>query len=230
MRPFGPMNENGRLNESGRAGSGADALAVGRLSLLRKLMHLAMTLVPAAGWLVSRQAALWLAAALLAASLALEGVRRGWPAVNRLLWRLLPTVFRAWEGQAVLGSTWLAIGMALTAFLWDSDISGTAILFLVWGDPAAEVAGRRWGRRGAGKTLVGSLGCLAACLMAGVVGVGLGGLSPWSVGAGALVATAVERWSPPPDDNLWMPVLSGLAMALIQLGRGGSVKWFPIAR
>lgn len=228
MRPFGPMNENGLLQESNGARAGSDALAAGRLSLVRKLMHLAMTLVPAAGWLISRQAALLLAAALLAASLALEGVRRGWPAVNRLLWRLLPSVFRAWEGRAVLGSTWLAIGLALTAFLWDSDIGGTAILFLVWGDPVAEVVGRQWGRRGAGKTLVGSVGCLAACLLAGMVGVGLGGLSPWSVGAGALVATVVERWSPPPDDNLWMPVLSGLAIALIQLGRGESVKWFPI--
>ena len=39
-------------------------------------------------------------------------------------------------------------------------------------------------------------------------------------------ATLVERWSPPPDDNLWMPILSGLVMAVIQGFIGG---WENIA-
>ena len=224
------MDKSRSLGGSDRADPKPDSPFLGRFSLLRKLMHLAMTLVPAAGWLVSHQLALMLAGGLLAASLALEAVRRSWPGANRLLWRLLPTVFRAWEGHAVLGSTWLAIGMALTAFVWDRDISGTVILFLVWGDPTAEFIGQRWGCPGGGKTLAGSLGCLTACLVAGLVGVGLGGLSPWSVAVGALVATGVERWAPPPDDNLWMPIMSGLAIALVQLLRGGSVEWFPIGR
>jgi dolichol kinase len=184
----------------------------GPLSPVRKLMHLAMTVIPAAGWLWSYSLTLGLAGMFLLASLVLEAARRWWPQANRLLWRLLPTTFRQWEDRRVLGSTWLAIGTFVALLVFGRDIGGTAILFLIWGDAAAELVGRRWGRPGGGKTVVGSLGCLVACLVAGLVGVGLGRLSPWSVLAGAVVATLVERRSPPPDDNVWIPILSGLIM------------------
>jgi dolichol kinase len=200
------------------------------LSLTRKLIHLAMALVPAAGWWYGGWLALVLAAAMLAASLVAEAARRWWPWVNRILWQLLPTVFRAWEGRRVLGSTWFAIGTLATLLLCGQDAGGTAVLFLAWGDPAAELVGRRWGRTGARKTLAGSLGCLVACLVAGVAGVGLGGLSPWTVLAGAVVATLTERRSPPPDDNLWMPLFSGLAMVVVEWWLGGEAGLFPMWR
>jgi dolichol kinase len=193
----------------------------GRVSLLRKLIHLATTLVPAIGWLISYWLAIALAGAALVASLALEAARRWWPWVNRLLWRLIPSVFREWEDQRLLGSTWCAVGMLMALLLFGGDAGGTAILFLAWGDPAAEWVGRRWGEPVRKKTLAGSLGCLVACLLAGIVGVYWGNLSPWAVLAGAVVATLVERWSPPPDDNLWIPILSGLAIVVVQRWSSG---------
>jgi dolichol kinase len=186
------------------------------VSLLRKLIHVATTLVPLLGWLVSYGLALAMAGVVLAGSLFLEAARRWWPSVNRLLWRWLPSVFREWEDRRALGSTWFGLGMLATLLLCGQDAGGTALLYLAWGDPAAEIVGRRWGRPGERKTMAGSLGCLAACLLAGAVGVHFGGLSTWAVAVGAIVATLVERWPPPPDDNLWMPILSGLAILLVQ--------------
>jgi dolichol kinase len=200
----------------------------GRASLLRKLIHLAMAVVPAVGWWVSYEWALVLAGLLVVVSVAIEASRRWWPWVNRLLWRLLPTVFRDWEDQGVLGSTWFVVGMMPTLLLFGMDAGGTAVLCLAWGDPAAEFLGQHWGRAGQGKTLVGSLGCLGACLLAGVVGVGLGDLNPWAALGGAVVATLVERWPPPPDDNVWIPILSGLTVALIQSIVGGQTVLFPM--
>jgi dolichol kinase len=190
-----------------------------RVSPVRKLIHVAVALVPAAGWWVSYPLAVALAATILAASSLMEVARRRWAWVNRLLWQLLPTTFRAWEERRVLGSTWLGVGVLASLLLYGRDAGGTAVLFLVWGDPMAEWAGRTWGRRRESKTLAGSLGCLLACLVAALVGVGLGGLSPWPAVAGAVAATAMERWSPPPDDNVWMPVLGGLVIW------AGSLLW-----
>jgi dolichol kinase len=192
-----------------------------RIGLVRKLIHLAMAAIPAVGWLSSHLLAVVLAGVLVLASLFIEAARRWWPAINQLLWSLLPTTFRRWEDRRLLGSTWFALGMLATLGLYGRDVGGTAVLFLAWGDPAAEVVGSRWGRPGEGKTLAGSLGCLLACLLAGVVGMGWGGLRPGVALAGAIVATLVERWSPPPDDNLWMPLLSGLSMATAQWLTGG---------
>jgi dolichol kinase len=174
---------------------------------------MALAVVPAAGWRVSYQAAVTLGTLLLAVSLVVEAARRRWPELNGFLWRLLPTVFRPWEGQRVLGSTWFAIGALLTLVAFGRDVGGTALLFLTWGDPAAELIGRAWGPQTGGKTVAGSLGCLFACLVAALVGMTVGGLGPLTVLAGAVTATVVERWSPPPDDNIWIPVLGGLAMA-----------------
>jgi len=189
------------------------------LSLLRKLMHVALAWLPVLGWWLGYPWAVGLALALMAASLVVEWARRRWHWVNRLLWTRLPRVFREWEDRRVLGSTWFALGALAALLLFGRDAGGTAVLFLAWGDPSAEFVGRRWGRRlsfGARrqtrKTVLGSAACLAACLAAGVAGVSLGGLSVWAVVAGAVVATLVERWSPPPDDNVWMPLLSGLVM------------------
>jgi dolichol kinase len=200
------------------------------LRLTRKVIHLAMAVVPIAGWLVSYWLALALAGALLVASLVVEVLRRWWPWVNQVLWRLLPNTFRAREGKSVLGSTWLVVGSLATLLLFGQDVGGTAVLFLAWGDPLAELVGRTWGRAGEGKPLAGSIGCLLACFVAGIVGVGLGGPSPWAALTGAVVATIIERWSPPPDDNVWMPVLSGLSMSLIQWLAGGQSVLFPLWR
>jgi dolichol kinase len=187
-----------------------------RSSALRKLIHVAGTTLPAAGWLLSYGIALGLAGGLLAASLAVELARRACPTVNGILWRLLPAVFRDGEEQRILGSTWLAAGALSTLLAFGVDVGGTALLFLMWGDPAAELAGRRWGPPDQRKTHAGSLGCLIACLLAGAVGIYAGGLRPGAVLAGALVAVAVERRSPLPDDNVWIPVLSGLVIWAIQ--------------
>ena len=64
--------------------------------------------------------------------------------------------------------------------------------------------------------MAGSLGCLLACLLAACVGIGLGGLNPLVALTGVIVATLAERWSPPPDDNVWLPILTGLAMWVVQ--------------
>ncbi len=189
-----------------------------------------MAILPAAGWWVSYGLALALTAAMFGASLVVELARRWWPWCNRLLWRLLPTVFRKAESQRVLGSTWFAAGALVSLLLFGRDIGGTAVLLLAWGDPVAEIVGGRWGRAAQGKTLVGSLACLAACAVAGFVGIGLGGLSPWVVLPGAVIATLVERWSPPPNDNLWIPVLSGLGMAMAQWMIGGEAVLLPMWR
>ena len=197
----------------------AEAIAArqsGSLSLARKMMHVALAVVPFAGWLVSFELALAMALGLVVASLAVEGARRWWPGVNRLLWRLLPTVFRMWEGRAVLGSTWYALGALVALVLFGRDAGGIAVLCLAWGDPAAEVAGRLWGRGERRKTVVGSLACFIACLLAAAVGMWLGDPPASAAVTGALVATATERWSPPPDDNLWIPILSGGAIAVVE--------------
>jgi dolichol kinase len=98
--------------------------------------------------------------------------------------------------------------------LFGREIGGMAALFLALGDPAAELAGRRWGRKGSGKTLAGSLACLVVCLAVAAAGSLLIHLAPVIGVAGAVAATVAERWPPPPGDNAWMPLFSAVVMAV----------------
>jgi dolichol kinase len=179
---------------------------------LRKLIHLGMTVLPASAWFVADWLGLALSAAFVVASVILEMTRRQWPPLDQFLRRLLPGVFRESEDDGVLGSTWFAAGACAAFLAFGPAVGGTAVLFLAWGDPAAELAGRRWGHPGQDKTAAGSLTFLAVAILAAVAGVYLAGLHVWAAMAGALVATVIERLPPPPDDNLWIPVLSGLTM------------------
>ena len=69
---------------------------------------------------------------------------------------------------------------------------------------------------------------MLVCAVAGLVGMGLGEVGLSAVLLGAVVATLIERWSPPPDDNLWMPILSGLGMVATEMLIGGEPVLFTL--
>ncbi len=180
---------------------------------VRKLMHAALAIVPLAGWLFEPWVALALAGLLGLGSLALEVARRSWPGIDRTLWGHAPGLFRPWEQQGILGSTWFVASMLGALLFFGQDVGGLVVLFLALGDPAAEIAGRRWGRPGVRKTWAGSVACLMVCLATATTVALLGFVHPVVAVAGAVAAAAAERWSPPPTDNIWMPLFSALVMA-----------------
>ena len=85
--------------------------------------------------------------------------------------------------------------------------------FIIVGDTLAALVGRKFGRHRffGGKSWEGSAACLAGTLAVAVCTPGL----IWSVAViGAVVATVVEALPIGIDDNVTVPILSGLAMTL----------------
>jgi dolichol kinase len=88
----------------------------------------------------------------------------------------------------------------------------------VFGDPVAEMIGVRWGRVPLmGKTLEGTLGGLAACLLASapLAATSLGP-APLVLAAGAVAAALFELIPLPMDDNFTIPLGAGAVMTLVQ--------------
>jgi dolichol kinase len=175
-----------------------------------------MTVLPAGAWFLADWLGLALSAAFLVASIALEIIRRHWSGLNAFLRKMLPGVIRDTENQGVLGSTWFAIGAFVAFLVFGPFTGGAAVLFLAWGDPAAAIAGRKWGNLSRRKTWVGSLACLGATSLAALAAAHYGNLNLWAALCGAGAATLVERCSPQPDDNVWIPILSGLSIWIVQ--------------
>lgn len=110
------------------------------------------------------------------------------------------------------GATYILISVCLTVAMYTKPIAIAALTYIIVGDTLAALIGRRFGRHRFGrKSLEGSLACLAGTMLAAIFvpDVAL----PVAI-CGAVVATATEALSTRIDDNISVPIISGLAMTL----------------
>lgn len=110
------------------------------------------------------------------------------------------------------GATYILATVCVAVALFDKPIAVAALSFIIVGDTFAALVGRRWGRHRIGaKSVEGSLACLVSTLVVAVLVPNLA----WPVGLiGAVCATVVEALPLGIDDNVSVPLLSGLAMTL----------------
>lgn len=181
--------------------------------LKRKTIHLASLAIPVGYYLTP---ATWLRdweRVLLAAvivSLAIEVFRLNHPRTRNMFRHFFGELLRNHEEVSLLGSTYLLIACLLSIHLFPKPIAVLALAFLIVGDTTAAIVGKSLGRtRIFGKTLEGSLACLAVCY----------GLTllvpeiPTSVAIiGAVTATVFELLPIPLDDNFRIPLSAGFAM------------------
>lgn len=180
-------------------------------SLLRKAVHVVLSLV-AAGVVYALDpipAAIVLAAATLVA-LTVELARRWSGAAGRAFDRILGGMLKEGERAGVTGATTLSVGFTATAVLLPGGAALAGILFAGLADPAAGVAGRRWGRLRypGGKSVAGSAACLVVAF-----GIGLGlGLGPGRAALAAALVTAVEAFALRVDDNVYLSLAGAAAV------------------
>ena len=185
---------------------------------MRNVFHVGMGVISIVlvELVLSWTACVWTTAVVAVIALSLEISRRYIPAWNAILVRrVFGAISRPREMYRINGATWytLAILMVLLAFPLRAAELGVIILALA--DPAATLAGRRWGRRRIwqDKSVVGAAAFFAVALGIGVVfswvvpggPVGLQRLA--MVTAVALVGVVAEVFTERLDDNFTIPVL-----------------------
>ncbi len=156
---------------------------------------------------------LWTAALFL-----LEIARLKSPQVNETLFRLFSGMARTEETKKISGAFHTALGILLLFYFFGKDIPliKAGVFYAAFGDAAAALIGKRWGKRkilGGPKSWEGTLACFSVCL---VIGLWLGfGLFASSVAA--LTGAAIEFFPTTVyfNDNLWMPLSTVLALRLL---------------
>jgi dolichol kinase len=191
--------------------------------LWRKATHTGALVIPAGYSILSLEKSTMLAIMTpIAVIMTLIDISRlkGW-GIWRLFRPLIGRMVRAHEQSGdFTGATYILWSVVATVALYRRDIAVAALAFIVVGDTLAALIGRKFGRHRFGrKSLEGSLGCLVGTLVVAFVAPGLA----TSVAVtGAVVAAVVEGFSGPIDDNVSVPLLSGLAMYLLEkIGAGG---------
>lgn len=147
----------------------------------------------------------------------LEGCRLRSPAFNRWAWDRFSGMARVWEKHQISAVFWTWLGSYLTMLIFPRrEIVLSALGFMIFGDAAAAVAGKLWGRHqwpgGPGKSVEGSIAFALAATAAG-----LWFLPVHVVLISALVVAGLESLRLPLDDNLWIPLVSGACLSLVSL-------------
>lgn len=141
--------------------------------------------------------------------------------INKLLMVVMKPVMRESERNSVSGLPYYALGISLSLFFFPERIAIISTLFLIFADPIASFCGILFGRDKIlpNKSLQGTLAAYGVCylitILAGLVYSGPSlSLVLFAVLAG-IVGCISEMCSQFVDDNLCIPVVSGLGLSLI---------------
>jgi dolichol kinase len=127
------------------------------------------------------------------------------------------SMLREEEKSSLTTSNYVLLAALLSYMVFGRDIAILSVSFLAIGDVAAAIVGQHIGRtRLFGKALEGDLACFFSCLVIGFIlyyaGLNVGSLTIVIGAVGATVGQAIQT---PIDDNLTLPLLAGVLMAVV---------------
>ena len=179
--------------------------------ILRKLFHFSGMVIPVVYLLGGKAFAVIVTASLLLVSGLIEFLRlRGLLRID-----FIEKHTKDQESKRPTGSFFYMLASLATILLYRKDIAVASIFILAISDPLSSLIGFRWGRRPLlGKTLEGTLvffASAAAILL-------LSGFSVPVTLAGSAVAALTELLSSRAvDDNLSIPLVTGLCLTILTL-------------
>ena len=179
----------------------------------RKGIHLLALSIPIGYFFVSQRVALSILIPITLSSIIFDFVRILNLPGHRILDYLFGPMLRSHEEIDLTGGSYILFASTLSIFLFAKPVALAAIGFIILGDIFSALVGRKYGKISFGdKTLEGSLGFFVACLL---VTVTVPDLALWVGVIGGLVAALTEALDLPVDDNLAVPLVSGLIMELL---------------
>ncbi len=191
-----------------------------RRELARKATHMGALVIPV-GYQVlglGRIAAALIMAGFALAMIVIDIARlRNWALWGKVFQPSVGKIIRYHEQNGdFTGATYILVSSCLAIALFTKPIAIAAIAYIIVGDTLAAIIGRRFGRHRFGrKSVEGSAGCLAGTMLVAAVAPAYG-LEFGLAAGGAVVATVTEALSVRIDDNVSVPLLSGLVLTILQ--------------
>lgn len=165
-----------------------------------------------------RSVGLAVLSALMVLTLAAEFLRLRRPELNAWCLVRFGGIHRESEIMKISGIFWTMLGVWLTMLVFTHwRIVSSAIGFLVFGDTAAALAGKRWGRHplpwNSRKTWEG----VAAFALVSALWATLILRHPIAALLAAGVSALLETRELPWNDNFWIPILGGASLSVFNL-------------
>ena len=188
-----------------------------RQELFRKSIHLfTNSLIPLA-YLFLNIPRIWMAILICIASVVFVMIdfgrtRNGW--LSKIFGKLFNGMLRSHELEGKLtGASYVLIGSFISIAIFPKEIAILALIFAAIGDTVAALYGRKFGKlRIWNKTLEGSIAGMIACFIIALFFPQIPNIIKFS---GAFAAMFIELLPINIDDNLRIPLFSGLVMYIL---------------
>ena len=187
------------------------------VEISRKFLHIFSLIIPLSYLWIFKDKSLVLALLLILSifSILIEFFRFKIESINNIFKKFFNFMLRKNElKSSVTGATWLIIGNLITIYLYPIYIAVPALIFLSIGDSFAALFGKKIPKLKIGNksiigTLAGIFSSLSIALLVNQI------LPTYVIVIGAVTAMLVELIPSPLNDNLTIPILSGLIMIII---------------
>ena len=189
-----------------------------RTPLGRRLFHLvAGSVFPTLRLVLPKAPVLIAVIVLTVAAIGGEALRRRRRGLNESLLRVVRPLIKEGERQTVFASTLMLASTTIVIGTMDKEVAVLALYYLSLGDASAAIVGERLGRHRliGRRSIEGSGAMVAACLIIGVLLLETGLETTYPVViVGACAAMLAELVDIKVDDNVTIPILSGVAMTV----------------
>ena len=186
--------------------------------LMRKGTHMGALVIPGSYYLFEfskiEMLSLMIPLALLIIFADISRLKNWWFWRQDIVRKLLSPMVRSHEAKGdFTGATYILISFCLTIALYPKMVAVTAICFIIVGDTFAALIGRKIKSPQfyKNKSVAGSIGCFVGMAIVAIL---MPNIALRVVMWGAFVGTIFEAFSFGIDDNVTVPILSGLFMTL----------------
>ena len=201
------------------------------LHILRKLWHISTGSLGLFLFVTSEQSQFFWACLIMGiavAGFAADFIRNRIPSFNKFVITMMGPLMRRSEKEGLSGLPFYALGVSLSLFFYSRDIAIVSSMFLVFSDPLSSFFGVLYGKDKIlpNKSLQGAVAgfftCYLITLFYAMNTTTLGThILVFSIVAGVIGAASELVSAFNIDDNLTIPVLSGLGLTLLNY-------WVPV--
>ena len=192
--------------------------------IYRKMIHVSSIILPFSYRYLfhsNRKLFFFILTPLTFVALIIEIVRLENKTFKRIFYNIFGIMLREHEKNNFTGASYLLISAVICIAVFPKDIAFIALCFLAIGDTAAALIGIPFGKRkllGTKKSLEGSIACFSTTLLFAVFFLSSAEYNVLVIAlVGAISATVAEFSQVPINDNIKIPVFSGLVMSFVNV-------------
>jgi len=189
--------------------------------ILRKSIHISSIAIPMIYRYVfnfNRKLTFFLLIPITIIFILIETFRIEHRSFKKFYHNLFGIIMRKHELSDFTGAVYVMMSAVICIALFPKNIAFMALSFLAIGDTLAAIVGIAFGKRQLPwnkKSIEGSIGCFVGAFLFGFIykicdpdlGIAMG-----AIALGALAATLAEAWKSTLDDNVKIPLISGVVM------------------